>query len=195
MIRNKLHWNFNQIVKKNILINAFQYVSCKMLTIIVTAPFSSDSRETGWFCQYAVYVFNSLKPSDAYVTSIGSDNGLSPGRHQAVIWTNAAKLSIVPLGKNFNENNRNLYIFIRENTFVNIVWKMTAILSQPQRVRMTYNTSFPLDNWCEIWHILPSTFVVINLFLTKIGLIKSLQTHLNSSNISYVQRLKPVFEH
>ena len=34
---------------------------------------------------------------------IGSDNGLSPGRRQAVIWTNAGILFIGPLGTNFSE--------------------------------------------------------------------------------------------
>ena len=36
-------------------------------------------------------------------TSIGSDNGLSPGRRQAIIWTNAELLLIGPLGTNFSE--------------------------------------------------------------------------------------------
>ena len=34
---------------------------------------------------------------------IGSDNGLSPVRRQAIIWTNAGILSIEPLGTNFSE--------------------------------------------------------------------------------------------
>ena len=33
----------------------------------------------------------------------GSDNGLSPGRRQAIIWTNAGILLIGPLGTNFSE--------------------------------------------------------------------------------------------
>ena len=37
------------------------------------------------------------------ITIIGSDNGLSPGRRQAIIWTNAAILLIRPLGTNFSE--------------------------------------------------------------------------------------------
>ena len=37
------------------------------------------------------------------LTSIGSDNGLSPDRRQAIIWTNAGILLIRPLGTNFNE--------------------------------------------------------------------------------------------
>ena len=37
------------------------------------------------------------------LTIIGSDNGLSRGRRQAIIWTNAGILLIRPLGTNFNE--------------------------------------------------------------------------------------------
>ena len=37
------------------------------------------------------------------LTIIGSDNGLSPGRRQAIIWTNVGILLIGPLGTNFNE--------------------------------------------------------------------------------------------
>ena len=37
------------------------------------------------------------------LTIIDSDNGLSPGRRQAIIWTNAWILLIAPLGTNFNE--------------------------------------------------------------------------------------------
>ena len=45
------------------------------------------------------------------LTIIGSDNGLSPGRRQAIIWTNAVILSIRPQGTYFNE------ILIRIQTF------------------------------------------------------------------------------
>ena len=37
------------------------------------------------------------------LTIIGSDNGLLPGKHQAIIWTNARILLIGPLGANFNK--------------------------------------------------------------------------------------------
>ena len=37
------------------------------------------------------------------LTIIGSDNGLSPGRRQAIIWTNDGILLIGPLGTNFSE--------------------------------------------------------------------------------------------
>ena len=37
------------------------------------------------------------------LTITGSDNGLSPGRRQAIIWTNAGILLIGPLGTNFSQ--------------------------------------------------------------------------------------------
>ena len=40
--------------------------------------------------------------ASVYRTSIGSDNGLPPVRHQATIKTNAGLFWIGPLGTNFN---------------------------------------------------------------------------------------------
>ena len=62
--------------------------------------------------------------------SIGSDNGLSPIRWQAIIWTNAGLLSIEPLGTNFIE----ILIKIEENAFEN-VGKKAAILSRGDRLK------------------------------------------------------------
>ena len=45
------------------------------------------------------------------LTTIGSDNGLSPGHRQAIIWTNAGILLIGPIGTNVSE------ILIEINTF------------------------------------------------------------------------------
>ena len=45
------------------------------------------------------------------LTIIGSDNGLSPGRRQAIIWTNAGILLIGPLGTNFSEILIEIYTF------------------------------------------------------------------------------------
>ena len=61
---------------------------------------------------------NSLRPSDIYIcisklTIIGSDNGLSPGWCQAIIWTNAGILliGIGPLGTNFSETLIKIHTF------------------------------------------------------------------------------------
>ena len=45
------------------------------------------------------------------LTIIASDNGLSPGRHQAIIWTNAGILLIGPLGTDFGEILIRIQIF------------------------------------------------------------------------------------
>ena len=57
------------------------------------------------------------------LTIIGSDNGLSPERRQAIIWTNAEILFYS-------------YIFIQENAFETVVGEMTSILSRPQCVNI-----------------------------------------------------------
>ena len=67
---------------------------------------------------------------------IGSDNGLSPARRQAIIWTNAGILLIGTLGTNFNEILIEIRtFFIQEYPFENVVWKMASILSRPQWVK------------------------------------------------------------
>ena len=53
------------------------------------------------------------------LTNIGSDNGLSPGRRQAIIWTNDEILLIGPLGTNFSE----FLIVIHTFSFNKCTWK------------------------------------------------------------------------
>ena len=47
----------------------------------------------------------------SYFTIIGSDNDLSPGRCQAIIWTNDGLLLIGPLGTNFSEILNEIHTF------------------------------------------------------------------------------------
>ena len=86
-----------------------------------------------------IYKFNPSRLSDAYMhqkTIIGLENGLSPRRHQAIIWTNAGVLIIGPFGTKFQWNiYRNVYIFWQYDVFENVVWKMAAILSRTQCVK------------------------------------------------------------
>ena len=97
------------------------------------------------------HFINSLRPSDAYSrwTIIGSDNGLSPGRRQAIIWSNAELLLNGPLGTNFSEFfNQNFNIFIQKNAFESVVREMASILSQPQCV----NSLWPSHHMAtKIW--------------------------------------------
>ena len=66
---------------------------------------------------------------------IGSDNGLSPGRRQAIIWTIAGILLIGPLETNFSEILIRIQTFsFKKNAFENIVCEMVGILSRPRCV-------------------------------------------------------------
>ena len=61
--------------------------------------------------------------------SIGSDNGLSHIRRQAIIWTDTGLLSIGPLGTKFSENLIKIQFFIYKNASENIACEMAAIFS------------------------------------------------------------------
>ena len=76
----------------------------------------------------------------ANLTIIGSDNSLSPGRRQAIIWTNARILLIGPLGTNFSEILVETFS-PQKNAFKSVVCEMAAILSRPQYVNKDYVVS------------------------------------------------------
>ena len=54
------------------------------------------------------------------LTIIVSDNGLSPGRRQAIIWNNAGILLIRPLGTNFSEILIKIYTFSFKKIHLNM---------------------------------------------------------------------------
>ena len=56
------------------------------------------------------------------LTNIGSDDGLSPGRRQAIIWNNARILLIGPLGTHFNEILTEIHTF----SFKKLQMKMSS---------------------------------------------------------------------
>ena len=51
---------------------------------------------------------------------IGSDNGLSPGRRQAIIWNNAGLLLIEPLWTNFSEISIGIQTFSFKKIHLNM---------------------------------------------------------------------------
>ena len=61
------------------------------------------------------------------LTIIGSDNGLSPGRHQAIIWNNAGLLLIEPLGTNFSE----ILIGSQTFSFTKMHFNMSSVKWRP----------------------------------------------------------------
>ena len=77
------------------------YISnlCNMATQCVMMPKETTTVSLAqlhnWILLTHIYVTESC--------STASDNGLSPIRHQAIIWTNAGLLSTVPLGTIFSE--------------------------------------------------------------------------------------------
>ena len=81
-----------------------------------------------------------------------SGNGLSPGRRQTIIWANAGIVLIGTLKTNLSEIfNQNWYIFIQENAFENIVWKMAAILSRPQCIKKNVQASMCRSQLLLVW--------------------------------------------
>ena len=84
------------------------------------------------------------------LTVIGSDDGLSPGRRQAIIWTDVGISLTGPLGTNF------IVILIRIQTFSfkkaleDIVCEMASILSRPQCVDKK-SLVLPLTCACWTW--------------------------------------------
>ena len=103
------------------------------------------------------------------LTIIGSNSGLSPGRRQAIIWTNTGALLIGPLGTNFSE----ILIKIHTFSFKIMRLKMSSGKWRPSCFGLNvlkpeprspcggdYLSTFDLREWgaCTwhylVWHIL-----------------------------------------
>ena len=85
---------------------------------------------------------------------IGSDNGLSPGRRQAIIWTNAGILLIRTLGTNFSEILNEIHAF----SFKKMHLKMSSAKWRP----------FCLGLNVLMWSYTPMIFAVPLLVLGKL---------------------------
>ena len=102
------------VSKKFCTWNRYLWMSnCITLWVLITHPYP----RFWWQTSHMVYQ-NILTHWDRVthicvsdLTIIGSDNGLSPGRRQAVIRTNAGILIIRPLGTNFSEVLIEILIF------------------------------------------------------------------------------------
>ena len=83
------------------------------------------------------------------LTIIGSDNGLSPGRCQAIIWTNAGILLIGPLGTNLSEILIKIYTF----SFNKMHLKMPSGKWRPfcLGLNVLSHQHAPLLNVCPSW--------------------------------------------
>ena len=79
------------------------------------------------------------------LTIIGSDNGLSPDRRQAIIWTNYGILLIGPLGTNFSE----ISIGIQTFSFKKIYLKMSSGKWRPSCLGLNVLMEYDFDNRVE----------------------------------------------
>ena len=110
-LENKLFQKFYQRTQK-----VFQFDACKSICKM-SCHFIEALTHGGRVTHICV---NKL-------TIIGSDNGLSPGRHQAIIWTSAEILLIGLLGTNFSEILIRIQIF----PFKKIRLKMSSAKWRP----------------------------------------------------------------
>ena len=89
------------------LIGKFNFLFQISLNLVPMGPIdhrSSLVQILAWCCQwYLTHWGRVTHICVGNLTIIGPDNGLSPGRRQAIIWTNAGILLIGPLGTDFSE--------------------------------------------------------------------------------------------
>ena len=104
------------------------------------------------------------------LTTIGSDNGLSPVRRQAIIWTNAIILLIGPLGTNFSETLIEIYAFSFNNMQLKISsgkWPpfclgLNVLTMQDKRV-------FVFQSWNpSSWKTRTRLFCIVNTIVADI---------------------------
>ena len=82
------------------------------------------------------------------LTIIASDNGLSPGRRQAIIWTNAGILLIGTLGTNFNE----ILIEILTFSFTKMRLKVSSAKWRPSCLGLNELTDWGQDKMAPIFY-------------------------------------------
>ena len=103
----------------------------------------------------------------ANLAIIGSDNGLSPGRRQAIIWTNAGILLTVLFGTNFSETK----IGIQTSSLKKIHLKMSSVKWRPfflgLNVLMKHLQSYIHGIELSLFHNLFSPAVLFMLFTNR----------------------------
>ena len=99
------------------------------------------------------------------LTLIGSDNGLSPGRHQAIIWTNAGILLIGPLVTIFREILIKIYSFLYKKMHL----KMSSGKWLPFCLGLNVLTHSFQEIFCNIEFV--STLVQIMTILLVLSLV------------------------
>ena len=131
IFRNKLQWNFK---------SKFKYFHLKMHLKHIQQNWGNCYLVQAPMCWRVNHWGRMTHICVGKLTTNGSDNGLSPGRRQAIIWAIAGKLLRGPLGKKLPWNfNPSWNIFIQENAFGNAVCEVASILSRSQCVKQNKN--------------------------------------------------------
>ena len=113
-------------------------------TFKINTTYPSDQWVNTWMFEQNIHI-KSLRQSDAYIyiyicvdnlTINGSDNGLSPGQRQAIIWSNAGTRLIGPFGTNFSTIL--IQLFVQEIAFENVVWKCRPICFSLNMLRESF---------------------------------------------------------
>ena len=133
MKRHSLHWHWGN--------HAIEHVSLYQTFNVRNTPISHPQGWAVWCNAYCIfhqdshYIADSTHASLRWLihicvsksTIIVPDNGLSPGRRQAIIWTNAEIWLVRTLGTNFSEILSEIHIF----SFKNMHLKMSSAKWQP----------------------------------------------------------------
>ena len=104
------------------------------------------------------------------LTIIGPDNGLSPGRRQAIIWTNDGILLVNKLQWNLNQNSN---IFIHKSMFESVVCEMASISSRPQCVKRSCTDRIMQMVWALSCVVVVQYWSVITTFFDFTNILKS----------------------
>ena len=128
------------------------------------------------------------------LTMICTGNGLSPGRRQAIIWTNAGILLIRTLGTNFSEILSEIHAFS-----FNKIWKlkMMSVKWRPFCLGLNVLISDKVFHWKDA---LAALAISITLHMTPLPLHWLIQvpnaimrSHYNRISFQFAHNIYPLF--
>ena len=115
------------------------------------------------------------------LTIIGLDNGLSPGRRQAIIWTNAEMSLIRNLGSNVCEILSEIHNLPQENPVQNVICEMAVISSQPQCVKTLRQIMDKrlFHDHKMLWSVYNYLFVCQNTEIYSLYIFSTMKRHMH----------------
>ena len=129
------------------------------------------------YYQFLTHCDRTTHGCDGYLTIIDSDNGFSPGRRQAIIWTDAGIFLIGPLGTNFGESLVEIHTF----SFKQMHLKMS---SRKWRQFFSRRQCVKGSMW-SVYHTLQGCFTIPKFILYLINVCKHLLNAVWNQTKSY----------